>query len=663
MSNSRSQPDAVSASGGPQRSNGAVFDSELRFRALVTASSTSVYRMSPDWQELRGLSGQGFLEDTAHPSRNWLEKYIAEEDRPKVLAAIATAIAEQRIFELEHRVRLRGGEFGWTLSRAVPIFDEEGQVLEWFGAAVDVTRQHETLARLRESEVAFKTIADTVPQLVWVTDQGGQFAFFNQRWRDYFGPAGQVADFASFAQGCLHPDDSLAAEAAFTQARASGVVYEGEYRLRQHDGSYRWFMLRAQPYRDPDSGALLRWYGTAVDVHDRHSTEARLRSFNEELEVQVQAGSRELQAAEAQMRQMQKLEAIGQLTGGVAHDFNNLLTVIRNSAELMRRKTLAPERQQRYLDAILDTADRAAKLTSQLLAFARRQALRPQVFAVGPQVEQIAGMLRSLVGARVQINVQVPGQDSYVEADLNQFEIALVNLVVNARDATHDQGNITICVSPASEAEGWIEIAVGDDGHGIAATDLERIFDPFYTTKAQGKGTGLGLSQVKGFVHQSGGSLQVRSTLGKGSTFITSLPAVSAPGVVTPELPAQAPAHTNGHVLVVEDNIQVREFTATLLEDMGYTTSLAHNAEAALALLEAGREHIDVVLADVVMPGMSGIELARFVRHRWPELPLVLTSGYSQALIGDDPQGFELLGKPYSVDQLLRAFETAIKPR
>lgn len=653
MPNSRPETPAVPTLGS------ALLDSELRLRLLASASSTAIYRMSPDWQAMYQLSGEGFLQDATQPDPQWIETYIPPQDRPKVLAAIAKAIAERAIFELEHRVWLPDGRFGWTLSRAVPVFDDHGEISEWFGAAVDVTQQHEMMARLRESEAAFKTIADTVPQLVWVTDQNGRFEFFNQRWHDYFGETGQQEAFHWYAETCVHPDDITTVEQGFAQARASGQVFESEHRLRHHDGSYRWFMVRAQPYRDPESGALLRWYGSAVDVHDRHDAEQQLRTFNEALEVQVQTGSRDLQAAEAQMRQMQKLEAIGLLTGGVAHDFNNLLTVIRNAAELMRRKPLPTERQQRYLDAILDTTDRAAKLTSQLLAFARRQALRPEVFPVLHQVEQIAEMLRSIVGAHMQVLVQGPAQPCYIEADLNQFETALVNLVVNARDAMQGQGAITLTIETA---DGQVTIAVTDDGHGIAAADLERIFDPFYTTKEVGKGTGLGLSQVYGFVHQSGGAISVQSTPGQGTTFTVSLPAVAAPAPVLAAAPEATLAKPKGRILVVEDNLQVREFTASLLADMGYATCLANDSVSALALLEAGQPRIDLVLSDVVMPGVSGIELARTIKRRWPDIPLVLTSGYSQVLADDAQPGVELLNKPYSAEQLLRAFEAAIKP-
>ncbi|MHA6160718.1 hybrid sensor histidine kinase/response regulator [Pseudomonas sichuanensis] len=653
MPNSRPEPPAVPTLGS------ALLDSELRLRLLATASSTAIYRMSPDWQAMYQLSGEGFLQDATQPDPQWIETYIPPQDRPKVLAAIAKAVAERAIFELEHRVWLPDGRFGWTLSRAVPVFDDHGEISEWFGAAVDVTQQHEMMARLRESEAAFKTIADTVPQLVWVTDQNGRFEFFNQRWHDYFGETGQQEAFHWYAETCVHPDDITTVEQGFAQARASGQVFESEHRLRHHDGSYRWFMVRAQPYRDPESGALLRWYGAAVDVHDRHGAEQQLRTFNEALEVQVQTGSRDLQAAEAQMRQMQKLEAIGLLTGGVAHDFNNLLTVIRNAAELMRRKPLPTERQQRYLDAILDTTDRAAKLTSQLLAFARRQALRPEVFPVLHQVEQIAEMLRSIVGAHMQVLVQGPAQPCYIEADLNQFETALVNLVVNARDAMQGQGTITLTLETT---DAQVTIAVTDDGHGIAAADLERIFDPFYTTKEVGKGTGLGLSQVYGFVHQSGGAISVQSTLGQGTTFTVSLPAVAAPAPILAATPEATLAKPKGRILVVEDNLQVREFTASLLADMGYATCLASDSVSALALLEAGQPRIDLVLSDVVMPGVSGIELARTIKRRWPDIPLVLTSGYSQVLADDAQPGVELLNKPYSAEQLLRAFEAAIKP-
>ena len=653
MPNSRPEPPAVPTLGS------ALLDSELRLRLLATASSTAIYRMSPDWQAMYQLSGEGFLQDATQPDPQWIETYIPPQDRPKVLAAIAKAIAERAIFELEHRVWLPDGRFGWTLSRAVPVFDDHGEISEWFGAAVDVTQQHEMMARLRESEAAFKTIADTVPQLVWVTDQNGRFEFFNQRWHDYFGETGQQEAFHWYAETCVHPDDITTVEQGFAQARASGQVFESEHRLRHHDGSYRWFMVRAQPYRDPESGALLRWYGAAVDVHDRHDAEQQLRTFNEALEVQVQTGSRDLQAAEAQMRQMQKLEAIGLLTGGVAHDFNNLLTVIRNAAELMRRKPLPTEQQQRYLDAILDTTDRAAKLTSQLLAFARRQALRPEVFAVLHQVEQIAEMLRSIVGAHMQVLVRGPAQPCYIEADLNQFETALVNLVVNARDAMQGQGTITLTIETT---DAQVTIAVTDDGHGIAAADLERIFDPFYTTKEVGKGTGLGLSQVYGFVHQSGGAISVQSSPGQGTTFTVSLPAVAAPAPGQAAAPEATLAKPKGRILVVEDNLQVREFTASLLADMGYATCLANDSVSALALLEAGQPRIDLVLSDVVMPGVSGIELARTIKRRWPDIPLVLTSGYSQVLADDAQPGVELLNKPYSAEQLLRAFEAAIKP-
>ncbi len=654
----------------PGDTGASVHDSEVRFRALVTTTSTAVYRMSPDWQEMRELTGQGFLEDTAQPNLNWIEKYIEPEDRARVLRAIAKAIAERSTFELEHRVRFSDGSLGWTLSRAVPILDAAGNVVEWFGAASDVTQKHNAVTRLRESEAGFKAIADTAPQLVWVTDTEGRLVFFNQRWSEYFGSAGEPENLRLFAAACIHPEDLESTLAAFDQARSSGCVFEAEHRLRGRDGNYRWFMARANPYVDEETGDILRWYGISLDVHERHNAESTLRTFNERLEVKVQASSRDLQAAEAQVRQMQKLEAIGQLTGGVAHDFNNLLTIIRNSAELLRRKALPADKQQRYLDAILDTADRAATLTAQLLAFARRQALKPAVFAVGERIEQIADMLRRTVGPRTRIVVRTPPGEYFVEADLNQFETALVNLVINARDAMHGDGVVTISLEEATTAPlqdggaGSVEqvcIAVTDEGHGIAPEDIERVFEPFFTTKEVGKGTGLGLSQVYGFVRQSGGDVSVTSEPGRGSTFLVTLPRVGAPATSQADPATALVQPSKGRILVVEDNPQVGEFTVRLLDDMGYQACLASDAGVALSILEERREQIDLVLSDIVMPGMTGIELARIIGERWPDLPLVLTSGYSQAFAGEAQHGFELLKKPYSFNELLRALGRALK--
>ena len=395
----------------------------------------------------------------------------------------------------------------------------------------------------------------------------------------------------------------------------------------------------------------------------------------EALEAQVVERTKALEAAntalrdqmaerekiEESLRQSQKMEAIGQLTGGVAHDFNNLLTVIRSSVDLLKRPDLAEERRQRYVEAISTTTTRASKLTSQLLAFARRQSLKPEVFDVPNAVHTVVDMIATLTGSRIAIDKRLPDAPFFVNADPSQFDTALINLAVNARDAMDGEGRLTIIVEPASSipaarahaavSGAFIAVSVTDTGSGIAAGDLERIFEPFFTTKAVGEGTGLGLSQVFGFAKQSGGSVAVESEVGRGTTFTLYLPRVEELAVEAHAGPVPVPLAA-GHgtsVLLVEDNADVGAFSVQALQELGYRTTLACDAEQALSVLEGTADAFDIMFSDVMMPGMNGIELGRKVRRLHPDLSVVLTSGYSQVLAQDGSHGFELLHKPYSI--------------
>lgn len=379
--------------------------------------------------------------------------------------------------------------------------------------------------------------------------------------------------------------------------------------------------------------------------------------------------------AEEALKHGQRLEALGQLTGGVAHDFNNLLTVIRSSVDLLQRPNLAEERRQRYIGAIANTVDRAAKLTAQLLAFARRQTLKPELFDVGKGVEALRDMLATLMGSPIRVVVRVPEESCFIYADAGQFETALINLTVNARDAMSGEGELAIIVAAASaipgpaahpaSPHGFVAVSVRDSGVGIPPELHGRIFEPFFTTKEVGQGTGLGLSQVFGFAKQSGGEVIVESEIGRGTTFTLYLPRV--PGIEAPQrLTADEAPPLGGDgmsVLVVEDNIEVGRSATDALAELGYATMLVDNAVDALTELARDPRRFDVVFSDVVMPGMTGLDLAQEIRRRNLDIPVVLTSGYSHTLARSGSYGFELLQKPYSADQLSRALHRASRMR
>jgi two-component system NtrC family sensor kinase len=377
--------------------------------------------------------------------------------------------------------------------------------------------------------------------------------------------------------------------------------------------------------------------------------------------------------AEDALKHGQRMEALGQLTGGVAHDFNNLLTVVRASADLLRRPNLSEERRQRYIDAISDTVERASKLTSQLLAFARRQALMPEVFDVGRSVTGLRDMIKTLVGSRIEIRTTIWDEPCCVNADTGQFETALINMAVNARDAMAGQGRLTIAVRmaadlptpvPAGERPplGYVAVSVEDTGVGIPEAQFSRIFEPFFTTKTIGQGTGLGLSQVFGFAKQSGGEVGVTSEVGHGATFTLYLPRVASAGEARRADVAQAlPIDGDGmSVLMVEDNIDVGRSATEALAELGYRTTLVDNAKDALEELVGGVNRFDVVFTDVVMPNMTGLELVEEMRRLDITVPVVLASGYSHVLAQQGTHGLELLRKPYSVEQLSRVLHKVV---
>jgi two-component system, NtrC family, sensor kinase len=363
------------------------------------------------------------------------------------------------------------------------------------------------------------------------------------------------------------------------------------------------------------------------------------------------------------------MEALGQLTGSIAHDFNNLLMIVSGHVQLLRRRLSDPKHLQ-ALDAMNSAANRGESLTRQLLAFSRRQPINPIVTDLRERIDAVHEMLVGSLRGNIQLKVDLAPDLWPVEVDIAELELALVNIAVNARDAMPAGGVITLSAQNVTlhksdgvdQLEGdFVALSMTDTGVGITPEVLPRIFEPFFTTKALGKGTGLGLSQVYGFSHQSGGAVVASSTVGRGTAITIYLPRQHAiPVKAPPTAPAELGALNEGTILMVEDNPEVAHVTASLLEQLGYRVMRAQNAMDALSLLQRGHK-ITLVFSDIVMPGtMNGVALAQEIANRYPELPVLLTSGYSDVLQTAASQ-FRILRKPFQLHALEKAIREALE--
>ncbi|MCM8731854.1 ATP-binding protein [Hephaestia sp. GCM10023244] len=428
-------------------------------------------------------------------------------------------------------------------------------------------------------------------------------------------------------------------ELALATALRDGKYEDEAWRVRK-DGTRFWAHAVLDPIYD-DNGTHIGFAKITRDITDRWRAQ------------------HDLEEARLALFQAQKLQALGELTGGIAHDFNNLLTVMRGAAELLRNHDMPEEKRRRYADNILETADRAADLTSRLLSFGRRQALKFEVVDLQLRLDAFAEMLERTIGAGIAIRLETPADLWRVRTDSTQLEAALLNAAINARDAMPQGGTITISASNSPEPErDMVCIAVSDDGPGMPEEVLARAFEPFFTTKPVGQGTGLGLPQLHGFAAQSGGRGTIESSA-QGTVVRIVLPrAVEAASPASSPTTAAATG-AGQRVLVVDDNDHVREFARDLLDTLGYRARTAASADEALAML-ATTEDVDVLFSDVVMPGMSGIALAGMVRARHPGLPILLASGYSLEVIEGAAADFALIAKPYTGEALGRAIHALV---
>ena len=425
----------------------------------------------------------------------------------------------------------------------------------------------------------------------------------------------------------------------------------------------RWFDAYAFRIGEPPGGLVGILFN---DITARRTIERQLQAINETLEQRVEAAIAEREEAQAALRQSQKMEAIGQLTGGVAHDFNNLLTPILGSLDLLTRRGGLGEREQRLINGALQSAERAKTLVQRLLAFARRQPLQPGPLDLGALVTNMAELVASTSGPQIRVAVDVAPDLPPAIGDANQLEMAILNLCVNARDAMPDGGRLTIAVAQSGRPPGhpnlptgpFVRLSVTDDGTGMDEETAERAIEPFFSTKGIGKGTGLGLSMVHGLASQLGGALTIQSKLGLGTRidlFLQSGQAIPATHASTTD-PALSAG--TGRVLVVDDQDQVRMTTAHLLQELGFTTEECESGALAELRLKRG-ERFDLVVTDHLMPGLSGADLAASLAHTRPEIAVLVVSGYADAdSIGP---GLNFLRKPFRKDQLAGAVDGALR--
>jgi PAS domain S-box-containing protein len=538
-------------------------------------------------------------------------------------------------------------------------------------------RKAEQLARAAEERLRAALLASETGTFRW--DFRSTIVESDEGLARLFGyPAGQRRTVEAFVAQ-VHPDDRAAVAASVQQCIDEGADFAMEFRVVHPDGSVRWLYDRGKTFRDP-AGQPVAMTGACVDITDRKQAELALRGLNDTLERKVaertsalEAEMAERQKAEAALQQAQRLEAVGQLTGGVAHDFNNLLTVVMGQAEAITRAAGGNERVVRMATSVQRVAERGAKLTSQLLAFSRRQRLRPETIQVDRLLAGAEDFLRRAVGEAVTVTIEADPALWHARIDPTQFESAVLNLVVNARDAMPGGGWLTIAMRNAmvDETDGrrldlaagdYVLVRVSDTGCGMPADVRQRCFEPFFTTKDIGKGTGLGLSQVYGFARQSAGTATVDSVLGQGTTICLYIPRAepSASGQ-TVAIETKPTSGAGKSVLVVEDQEQVREVIEDSLRQMGYRILSAPDGVEARKVLE-GHEPIDLLLTDVVMPnGVSGIDLARWARKLRQDLKIVLVSGYSrQTQPHRADEGFVFLEKPFQQTDLAAIIATAL---
>jgi PAS domain S-box-containing protein len=617
-----------------------LFESERRFRLLVEGVvDYAIYMLDPDgiitnWnagaKRIKGYEAEEVI------GRHFGMFYLPEDRDAGMPARSLNTARETGKFEAEGwRIRKDGTKF--LASIVLDAVYEKGELIGFAKITRDITEREKSAQALRESESQFRLLVGGVTDYaLYMLDPNGIITNWNAGGHRIKGYLPEEIIGQHFSRFYTPADQAAGRPArALRLALENGRYEEDGWRVRK-DGTFFWASVVIDPIRD-DENRLIGFAKITRDISERR--EAQLN----------------LERIQRQLAESQKLDALGQLTGGVAHDFNNLLMIVTGSMQTLKRIAGDDPKGLRAVQAIETACERGAALTHQLLSFARRQNVNPQTLDLKDRIYSVREILDTGLGSSVELHIDVDDDIWPVTADPTEFETALVNLVVNARDAMPGGGSVTIRASNTYIDDGvrkgdYVAIKVEDTGVGIPPDVVGKVFDPFFTTKPIGKGTGLGLSQVHGFAHQAGGTVVVSSEVGKGTTFTICLPRGELK--VVPAAP-EARGVSSGTVLLVEDNPDVATASTVLLEQLGYSVRWVSDVESALREVE--RDGIDLVFSDIVMPGkMDGLDLARAIKQKHPGLPILLATGYSETA-RKARSDFPLLRKPYQIHELSRA--------
>ncbi|ATE66136.1 hybrid sensor histidine kinase/response regulator [Rhizorhabdus dicambivorans] len=616
---------------------------EQRYQLLVNAiSDYAVYMLDPSGRIVTWNSGarrfKGYEADEIVGQH--FSRFFTSEDRTAGMpeTILRTAREEGRYEGEGLRIR-KDGSLIWVHVVVDPIVADDGTLIGFAKITRDITERRATERALYAAEQRFRMLVQGVRDYaIYMLDLDGRVTNWNagaEAIKGYRADEIVGEHFSRFytEEDRIRGEPGRALETALREGR-----YEREAERVRKGGTRFWAHVVIDPIHD-EQGRLIGFAKITRDITEKKRAQE------------------ELEQARAALFQSQKMQALGELTGGIAHDFNNLMTVIRGSAELLQKEELVPEKRRRYVRAITETADKATALTAKLLAFGRRQALRPEVLDLGSRLDAFGEVLSRTLGSLIEVKLELAPDLWPIEADAAELETALLNAAFNARDAMPDGGSLTISAQNVAD-EDAVCIALRDTGEGIAPDILERVFEPFFTTKPVGKGTGLGLSQIHGFAAQTGGRARIESVPGGGTTVSLLLPRTDK----VPDLGAAARSAIANwkrlDVLLVEDNDNVRQFARAMLGELRADVTEAENAETALDLLE--RRRFDLVFSDIVMPGMSGLDLARRLRDTKPAQRVLLATGYSREVAGGEAAGFHIVQKPYGAESLTAAISLAL---